>query len=193
MERHPHESGSRRHGPSGMKVTLLTHFKEFDKRSNTGQLVVEVLGEAAEQVRWDRLQPPAGLLEEIAAGGVALIYPGATDEDEGSLAGISHVILIDGTWHEARKIYQRSPYLQQVRRVSLKPRGKSRYTLRKNQKEACLCTAECVIEVLRSTGNVELADHLDEQFLAFISQSGAKRVTDQTGATEQSTPDISDR
>jgi len=53
--------------------------------------------------------------------------------------------------------------------------GKSRYTLRKNQKEACLCTAECVIEVLRSVGDAATADRLEEGFLAFIRQSGAKQ------------------
>ncbi|RNC71772.1 MAG: DTW domain-containing protein [Desulfuromonadales bacterium] len=151
-----------------MKFTLLTHSKEFAKRSNTGRLVVDVLGSAAEQVRWDRARPPAGLLEEIEAGGVALIYPGPADEAGGDLTGIGHVILIDGTWHEARKIHQRSPYLQKVRRVCLKPVEKSVYNLRKNQKESGLCTAECVIEILRSTGNSEDAERLQERFLAFI-------------------------
>jgi len=157
-----------------MKITLLTHFKEFEKRSNTGRLVVDVLGSAAEQLRWDRMNPPAGLLEEIGAGGVALVYPGAVDENDGDLSGITHFILIDGTWHEARKIHQRSPYLQKVRRVNLTPSGKSRYNLRKNQKEACLCTAECVIEILRNTGDNAAAEKLEEGFLAFISRSGAK-------------------
>ena len=157
-----------------MKFTLLTHFKEFEKRSNTGRVVLEVLGRAAEQVHWDRMNPPASLLEEIEAGGVALVYPGAVGENDADLAGISHFILIDGTWHEARKIHQRSPYLQKVRRVCLTPTGKSRYSLRKNQKEACLCTAECVIEILRSTGDDAAAERLEERFLAFIRQSGAK-------------------
>ena len=157
-----------------MKITLLTHFKEFEKRSNTGRLVLDVLGCDAEQIRWDRMNPPAGLLKEIEAGGVALVYPGAFDENDGNLTDITHFILIDSTWHEARKIHQRSPYLQKVRRVNLTPTGKSRYNLRKNQKEACLCTAECVIEILRSTGNTVAADQLEEDFLAFIRQSGAK-------------------
>jgi DTW domain-containing protein YfiP len=151
-----------------MKFTLLTHFKEFGKRSNTGRLVVDVLGSAAEQVRWDRTRPPARLVEEIEAGGVALIYPGPADEGGGDLTGIRHVILIDGTWHEARKIHQRSPYLQKVRRVCLKPVEQSVYNLRKNQKESGLCTAECVIEILRGTGNAEDAERLRERFLAFI-------------------------
>ena len=157
-----------------MKITLLTHFKEFEKRSNTGRLVVDILGSVAGQVRWDRMNPPAGLLEEIEAGGVALVYPGAAGENDDDLSGITHFILIDGTWHEARKIHQRSPYLQKVRRVNLIPGGKSRYNLRKNQKEACLCTAECVIEILRRTGDNAAADRLEEGFLAFIRRSGAK-------------------
>jgi DTW domain-containing protein YfiP len=151
-----------------VKFTLLTHFKEFGKRSNTGQVVLEVLGSAAEQVRWDRMEPPTQLAAEIAAGGVALIYPGAVDETDADWTGISQCILIDGTWHEARKIFQRSPYLRTVRRVGLLPAGKSVYNLRKNQKAACLCTAECVIQVLRHTGNTTDADRLEERFLAFI-------------------------
>ena len=158
-----------------MKITLLTHDKEFGKRSNTGRLVVDVLGDSAKQVRWDRLNPPARLLEEIEAGGVALVYPGSAEQDDDDLTGIDHFIFIDGTWHEARKIHQRSPYLQKIRRIGLKPAGKSAYNLRKNQKDACLCTAECVIEILRSKGNLEEAERLQEGFLAFIRPLGALR------------------
>jgi DTW domain-containing protein YfiP len=164
---------------TGLKFTLLTHSKEFEKRSNTGRVVLDVLGSAAEQVRWDRMNPPVELLKEIESGGVALVYPGAVDENDADLTGINRFILIDGTWHEARKIHQRSPYLQKVRRVNLIPGGKSRYNLRKNQKEDCLCTAECVIAVLRSTGNDATADHLEQSFLAFIKQSGAKPSIDE--------------
>lgn len=157
-----------------MKFTLLTHFKEFPKRSNTGRLVLDVLGPDAEQVRWDRMEPPAELLEQISRGGVALVYPGSVDEDNDDLSSVERCILIDGTWHEARKIHQRSPYLHGMRRVAIQPSGKSRYNLRKNQKEACLCTAECVVEILRMAGVDDRADELEQRFLAFIKQSGAK-------------------
>jgi DTW domain-containing protein YfiP len=158
-----------------MKFTLLTHFKELEKPSNTGRLVVEVLGEAAVQLRWERTAPPARLLEEIAAGGVALVYPGPPGEAQGDLEGVRHVILIDSTWHEARKIHQKSPYLQQVRRISLRPEGASRYNLRKNQKASGLCTAECVMEILRRTGDGGTAERLQERFLAFIRPEAAMR------------------
>ncbi len=158
-----------------MKVTLLTHFKEFEKRSNTGRLVVEVLGDSAEQVRWDRMNPPDRLLKEIEAGGVALVYPGAIDEAGDDLTGIKHFIIIDGTWHEARKIHQRSPYLQKIRRICLKTSCKSLYNLRKNQKESGLCTAECVIELLKRTGNVSKAERLQNSFMSFIRPPGVMR------------------
>lgn len=149
-----------------MKITLLTHFKELPKPSNTGRLVVEVLGDAAEQIRWDRLTPPAHLLEEIKQGGVALLYPGVEGEPDSDWQDIRQVIIIDGTWHEARKIHQRSPYLRQVPRISLQPQTPSRYNLRKNQKTGGLCTAECVIEILRAVEQHTVADQLEERFLA---------------------------
>lgn len=159
-----------------MKFTLLTHFKELTKKSNTGRLVVDLLGdEVACQVRWDRMNPPAALLEEIESGGVALIYPGAPEERDGDFSDISHCILIDGTWHEARKIHQRSPYLHGVRRIRLRPVGISAYNLRRNQKSGCLCTVECVIEILRAVGNHADAERLQESFQAFIRPPGTMR------------------
>ena len=158
-----------------MKFTLLTHAREFGKRSNTGRVVLDVLGSAAEQVRWDRAHPSARLLEEIKGGGVALIYPGTPDAKGGDLAGIRQVILIDATWREARWIHQRSPYLHMLRRISLKTVEKSVYNLRKNQKESGLCTAECVMEILRRTGDISRAEQLRESFLAFIRPLGALR------------------
>jgi DTW domain-containing protein YfiP len=158
-----------------MKITLLTHFKEFEKRSNTGRLVVDVMGSDAEQICWDRVKPPARLIEEIETGGVALVYPGAANGNDEDLTGIQRVILIDSTWHEARKIHQKSPYLQKVRRIGLHTGAKSVYNLRKNQKEAGLCTAECVIEILRLSGNSAEAALLRERLLAFIRPEGAMR------------------
>lgn len=148
--------------------TLLTHRKEFGKRSNTGRLVVEVLGEGAEQLAWERTRPAPRLLEQIAAGGVALVYPGGDPSEAQDLGEIRQFVVIDGTWITARKIHQRSPYLHQLRRVSFVPQAPSRYNLRKNQKEAGLCTAETVVEVLRAAGRHAEAELLYQRFLAYI-------------------------
>lgn len=158
-----------------MKFTLLTHYKELEKRSNTGRLVLDVLGSAAEQVRWDRIEPPAEIVSGFEAGSAVLIYPGAPEETDADFTGVSQCVLIDGTWQQARKIFQRSPYLRNVRRICLTPEGESRYNLRKNQKKSCLCTVECVIQILQLTGQTAEAERLEELFLSFIRPPGAMR------------------
>lgn len=158
-----------------MKITLLTHFKELEKRSNSGRLVVDVLGSDAEQIRWDRINPHPPLVQQIEAGGVVLIYPGVSNGNDDDLSDISRCIIIDSTWQEARKIHQRSPYLLNLRRISLSTGNKSIYNLRKHQKESGLCTAECAIEVLRRAGNFEKAELLQERFLSFIRPIGVMR------------------
>ena len=150
-----------------IKITLLTHGKEFGKRSNTGQVVAQVLGAQVERIRWERMHPPPQLVAEIAAGGVALVYPGAKQEEAADLADIQQFVVIDGTWLTARRIYQRSPYLHHLRRVSLHPQAPSRYNLRKNQKAEGLCTAECVVELLRGVGSTDQAEQLLRAFLAY--------------------------
>jgi len=155
------------------KIYLLTHFKEIPKKSNTGRLVLDLLGEAAEQICWNRMNPPNNIVEEIEKGGVVLVYPGAEGEETDDLTGISQFIIIDGTWHEARRIHQRSPYLLKARRINLKPSEESRYNLRKNQKKSGLCTAECVIQILRAKGHYDTAELLEERFLAYMRPESA--------------------
>ena len=154
---------------------MLTHNREFNKRSNTGQLVLQVLGDQAEQVRWDRLRPPTALMHQIAAGGVALVYPSATGDYSCDITDIQRFILIDGTWLAARKMYHRSPYLHNIPRVSLQPSGPSRYNLRPNQKVGGLCTAECVIEILLKMNRIVEAEALQHRFLGFIKSPAMLR------------------
>ena len=159
-----------------MKFTLLTHAREFGKRSNSGRLVLEGLGPAAEQVRWDRTHPPAQLLADIAAGGVALVYPGNAAASVPP-SHIAQFLLIDGTWLSARWIYQRSAYLRDLPRVSLQPGAASQYNLRPNQKAGCLCTAECVIEILTQLGHHAEAEQLRARFLAFLKPPSRPPLT----------------
>jgi DTW domain-containing protein YfiP len=151
-----------------MRFTLLTHRKELGKRSATGPLVVEVLGDRARQLVWQRTVPSASLLAAIAAGRVALVWPGEGGVAADALGPIDELVLPDGTWLTARKIHQKSPYLHHLPRVSLRPQAPSRYTLRPNQKAGGLCTAETVIALLRDLGDVDTAERLQQRFEAFL-------------------------
>ena len=151
-----------------MKIFLLTHQKELNRKTNTGALAVELLGEKIEVVVWERTAPNKKLLEIIEQGRVALLYPCDESAMLGKGTPCDTFVLIDSTWQEAQKIYNRSPYLHGLPCVKIETEKKSVYTLRRNQKSYGLCTAEIVVEVLKSKSMFELAEDLEKSLDAFV-------------------------
>ncbi len=148
-----------------MRITLLTHQRELDRKTNTGALALEHCGDIVERVVWARREPDPALLDIVERGQAALVYPG--DSTSARLEDFAQLILIDATWQEARKIYNHSPYLQAAPRVALAADTASSYRLRRNQPDGGLCTAECVIEILRRHGEDLAADRLEAAFVPF--------------------------
>lgn len=151
-----------------MPIFLLTHAKECLKKSNTGRLVLEVLGAEAQLVIWDRVNPDTELLNCIDQADVALLYPSADSQLVTAATEYSNYIVIDGTWQQAQKIYNRSPYLKALPAVKISVTQPSAFHLRRNQKEGGLCTAECVIEILKAGGDAKRASDLHSTFLRHI-------------------------
>ncbi|MGI2038441.1 DTW domain-containing protein [Shewanella frigidimarina] len=155
-----------------LKIILLTHSREMDRANNTGQLVKQVLGDNARVVEWHRKQPDAELLTAIESGVVGLVFPSNEENISEKVSEISkrilYLVLIDATWQEARKMYNQSPYLKALPKVSLIGTSKSIYPLRRNQIEGGLCTAECVIHLLTESENVIEAQQLSQLLMTFI-------------------------
>ncbi|WP_271273248.1 tRNA-uridine aminocarboxypropyltransferase [Aliamphritea hakodatensis] len=158
-----------------MKIYLLTHPRELPKPTNTGKLVTEVLGASVRLVEWSRIGPDAELLQLAEQGALALIYPGegstelsAALADAGLSGRLKGLVVLDGTWQEARKMFNKSPYLQKLPRIALEVSEASRYSLRRNQKAEGLCTAECVAYVLQTLGRGAEAKRLSHRLEAFI-------------------------
>ncbi|MCW8933666.1 MAG: DTW domain-containing protein [Gammaproteobacteria bacterium] len=150
-----------------MQIILLTHSREVSKKTNTGQLVQQSIPQTL-TIIWQRTHPDKKLLRLIESGNTALVYP--SEEKDNSVAHyeFENFILIDSTWQEARKIYNRSPYLQKLPKIELLSDSQSKYTLRRNQLVGGLCTAECAIELLLAKGKTDLAMELDLSFKNFI-------------------------
>ena len=151
-----------------MQFILLTHSREISKKTNTGQLVKQLIPDT-QIIIWQRTEPDKTLLQLIESGSTALVYPAEETTLTAAPQNFENFILIDSTWQEARKIYNRSPYLHQLPRVQLSPELTSSYNLRRNQVEGGLCTVECVVELLRDGQCFDLADELDVLFHQFIS------------------------
>ena len=157
-----------------MKFHLLTHPRELKRPTNSGAVVLKVLGgEEARQICWDRVRPDREILTFEDCENAVLVYqdPGVPEMPPPELPeGIEHFVLLDGTWQEARKMYNKSPYLKNMKRFVLRPEQSSLYNIRRNQTDGGLCTAECVIELLKLKLDKEKAENLLIEFRNFLKE-----------------------
>uniref|UniRef100_A0A336LL86 tRNA-uridine aminocarboxypropyltransferase n=1 Tax=Culicoides sonorensis TaxID=179676 RepID=A0A336LL86_CULSO len=62
--------------------------------------------------------------------------------------GPYNILILDGTWQQAKAIYSNNPQLHKLRPIKLIPRGNSSYIIRTQPHEKCLSTLESAIEAL---------------------------------------------
>ena len=73
----------------------------------------------------------------------------ATDP-EAILKGIDGVVVLDGTWKEAKTLWWRNPWLLKLRRLVLNPQRQSRYgRIRREPRREALSTLEATALLLR--------------------------------------------
>ncbi len=154
-----------------MNIYLLTHQRELGRSSNTGKLVADVLQENCRVIIWDRVNPDTELLQRIKNEAVALLFPGEHSVNlEQSENIFDSYILLDATWQQAVKMYNHSPYLKHLPRLVIHQSAPSIYSLRRNQKEQGLCTAESAITLLKHHRQATVADKLESGLRALIQK-----------------------
>jgi len=85
----------------------------------------------------------------LAEPGTYLLFPspGATDVDALE-APPRALVVVDGTWANARKLVERSPLLRALPRLAFRPDFASNYRIRREPAEHCLSTIEATAHVL---------------------------------------------
>lgn len=131
-------------------MCLLMYDSEPFKPSNTGWLIADIVADTY-AFSWSRvgdMQPVKELLND-GSWQPYVVFPGEYAQParvkQQLIATTSKrplFILLDGTWTEARKMFRKSPYLNELPVLSLTPAQFSRYQLRRSNNEAHLCTAE---------------------------------------------------
>lgn len=149
-----------------MNIFLLTHKREYDRKTNTGSLAVQYSNGIVESILWDRVNPNKKILDMLEKNEALLMYP-KSDSEQSNIEEYENIIVLDGTWQEAQKIYNKSPYLKSAPKAMLYTTKTSDYKLRRNQPDGGLCTIECVIEILNIKGHNELASKLKTEFEQF--------------------------
>jgi DTW domain-containing protein YfiP len=104
------------------------------------------------------------LRQLLAQGDSALLFPseGALPPNTFRAKGFKNLVVVDGTWPQAKKMLKSSPLLASLPRIGLVPQRPGNYRIRKEPEEHCRATIEAVSEVL---GQIE-GD--DSKFLAML-------------------------
>ena len=85
-----------------------------------------------------------------AEPGTALLFPGEGSIDPASLRGRPPrtVIVVDGTWQQARKVLKENPFLLSLPRIGLSPARPSNYRIRAEPSTECVSTIEALVLLL---------------------------------------------
>ena len=165
------------------KFWLLMNSKEINKPTNTGKIIKDCIPET-KIVFWERLNPPKELIASMEdTDNFCVVFPDSSAENCINLEDLDSLndpsfIIIDGTWKQARKIYNKSTYLHKLPTIFVKSHKKSNYILRKAAEENYLCTAEIAIELLKAKKESSAADQLNNFLKLFITTyaSGSRRA-----------------
>ncbi|WP_437930622.1 tRNA-uridine aminocarboxypropyltransferase [Sorangium sp. So ce291] len=77
----------------------------------------------------------------------AVLFPGG-DADPAGGPPVRSLIVVDGTWWQARKMLALNPRLAAVRRIGVTPRAPGNYRIRREPRPECLATVEAVASAL---------------------------------------------
>lgn len=183
-----------------IKVLILQHPQEPREERGSAFLIPEVLPEARLRVglSWANFKKAWGLGgEALEAKNFAVLYLGtgneiskenANERTQGEvfliskkqwlplspkiIAGIGGIILLDGTWSQAKALWWRNSWLLKCQRVALLPRKPSRYgKIRKEPRAECLSTVEALALTLQEFGgDPRVSVQLVERFEQFLKE-----------------------
>lgn len=128
-------------------VTILQHPRERRHPIGTARLLRLGLERMDLRVCWGLTTPPPPGSERIG-----LLFPSAHAHDLACLEGVAppeHLVVIDGTWTQAKGLYQANPWLWSVPHFRITPDGTDRYRIRKEPRADYTSTLEATVEALR--------------------------------------------
>jgi len=132
------------------RLSLLVHYREARKPTNTGLLAARCLDRSAVGIVGDRARPLELPVVRPGELGV-LLYP---DDDavpiERYTASVQPVVLVvpDGSWRQAGKMRRRVPGLAELPCVTLPPATPTTYRLRAEPRSGGLATLEAIAQAL---------------------------------------------
>ncbi len=160
--------------PNRIGITVVQHPGERHHPFNTARLARLGLKQVDVQMAWDgRIERPP------LSTHAALLYPAEGARDLATIPAEQlpdHLVVLDGTWPQARSLYRDNPWISGLPHVALSPDKPGAYRIRKEPAAHCLSTIESIASALAicepdSPG----IDHLLDGFTALIEGQLAHR------------------
>lgn len=163
---------------SKVAVMLLLSANEVFKPSNTGRLILDTIQQGF-AYQWSRTEPNREMLGLLSNSKYQpiLVFPKQYVEDESRIIQqpeplkcsnkVPLLIFIDGSWREARKIFNKSEYLSKLPVLSIEPTRLSQYMMRHSENEQHLATAEVASIVIDQLGENHASGVLSSWFDVF--------------------------
>lgn len=154
---------------------LIMFDGEVFKPSNTGKLIADILPDTL-AFQWSRTEPDVRLLAALEDNTRQpyIIFPESYTQSERTVVNQPTVsdkpalfILLDGTWPEARKMFRKSPYLDNIPVLSINTKARTDYLLRTPSREEQHCTAEVAATLLELAGDTIASEQLFSHFNLF--------------------------
>src|ERR1700720_2500012 len=194
-----------------IELLILQHPQEQDRALGTARLtalhfrdatlkvglswpsLTKALGRPVDPQRWAVLYLGSAHAAKLAPGRdiVVLDRKGAALADqEAALAGIEGVIVLDGTWSQAKTLWWRNAWLLKCRRIVLGPGRPSRYgKLRREPRRDGLATIEAAALLLsRLEARPEIEAALIASFERLLARYRAAKRTRTETRTETKEP-----
>jgi DTW domain-containing protein len=177
-----------------IEVLILQHPQEQDRALGTARLAVMQLKRAvlkiglswpslskalgrtvADPSRWAVLYLGSAKVSAPDKAGevVAITRKGEIEENQAAiLRSIEGIVLLDGSWSQAKALWWRNPWMLKCQRIILGPSRPSRYgRLRREPRRDGLSTIEATAMVLsRLEGRPEIGSTLDASFARMLAR-----------------------
>ncbi|WP_437626151.1 DTW domain-containing protein [Sorangium sp. So ce1151] len=167
--------------PTRTRVVLLQHPRERRVGIGTARMTHLSLpnSELHEGVIFEE---DARIIALASDPTTAVLFPGG-DADAAGGPPVRSLIVVDGTWWQARKMLALNPRLASVRRIGVTPRAPGNYRIRKEPRPECLATVEAVASALaaledepaRFDAMLRAFEFMVDRQIAYQATSGAPR------------------
>jgi DTW domain-containing protein YfiP len=147
---------------------ILRHITETGRPSNTGRLVALALPNSriVSCGGGDRIGLSPLDDEWLRAPGTWLLWPdgAGTSPDSSALTPPDRVVVLDATWHQARRLFNRTPALRAIPRLILPAPAHGRRRLRKQHRADGMSTLEAVAGAVTKLEGACVAEPLERLY-----------------------------